>query len=80
MPLDGSGLASAIKTKIIASQPPTKPPASADLDPFCTAIGEAIVEYLKANGLVIVPASAIVTNGSATTQTGPATPVNLTIT
>lgn len=78
MPLTNSGMADAIKAQIIASV--AKPPKSSDLDPFCNAIGTAIVTYLKANGLVIVPASSIVTAGSATTQTGPAAPVPLTIT
>jgi len=78
MPLVGAGMGDAIKAKIIATQ--AEAPASADLDPFCAAIGEAIVEYLTANGLVIIPASAIVTSGSAATQTGPAAPVPLQIT
>lgn len=78
MPLTNSGMADAIKAELSASVSPA--PKSSDLDPFCAAIGKAIVTYLKANGLVIVPASAIVTTGSAATQTGPAAPVNLTIT
>ncbi len=80
MPLVGSGMGNAIKAKIIASQTGKPAPKDADLAPFCSAIGEAIVEYLTANGLVIVPAASIVTSGSASTQSGPATPVNLTIT
>lgn len=78
MPLVGSGMGDAIKAKLSSSVSPAPKPE--DLDPFCAAIGEAIVEYLTANGLVIIPASAIVTSGSATTQTGPAAPVNLQIT
>lgn len=35
---------------------------------------------LKANGLVVIPASAIATTGGPAAQTGPAAPVNLTIT
>ncbi len=78
MPLVAAGLADAIKTEINSSQ--ASPPREADLDPFCLAIGTAIVSYLTANGLVIIPASAIVTLGDASTQTGPALPVNLSIT
>lgn len=78
MPLVGSGMGDAIKAKLTSSVSPA--PKSEDLDPFCAAIGEAIVEYLTANGLVIIPASAIVTSGSATTQSGPEAPVNLQIT
>lgn len=80
MPLVGTGMGDAIKAKIKATQPPDKQPAPGDLDPFCKAIGEAIVEYLTANGLVIIPASAIATSGSATNQAGPPAPVNLQIT
>lgn len=78
MPLVGSGMGDAIKAKIVASQ--TEPPAAADLDPFCAAIGEAIVEYLTANGLVIIPINAIKTAGSPATQDGPPAPVELQIT
>lgn len=78
MPLVGSGMGNAIKAKIIEGQ--ATPPNSADLDPFCAAIGEAIVEYLTANGLVIIPASAIATTGGPASQVGPAAPVPLSIT
>lgn len=78
MPLSGSGMGDAIKAKLSSSVSPA--PAAADLDPFCAAIGEAIVEYLTANGLVIVPLGAIATKGSATDQVGPQAPVELQIT
>lgn len=77
MPLTGSGMGNAIKSRIVASS--AEPPKSTDLDPFCQAIGEAIVEYLTANGLVIIPLNAIATAGGPANQSGPPAPVNLSI-
>lgn len=78
MPLVGTGMGDAIKAKLSSSVSPA--PKSEDLDPFCKAIGEAIVEYLTANGLVIIPSAAIDTSGGPTNQAGPSAPVNLQIT
>lgn len=78
MPLDGAGMGDAIKAELSSSVSPAPKPE--DLDPFCAAIGNAIVTYLKANGLVIIPSAAIDTSGSATNQAGPSAAVNLSIT
>lgn len=78
MPMTGVGMADAIKTKLNSSVSPA--PAPADLDPFCQAIGEAIVEYIVANGLVIIPLNAIATVGGPAAQSGPTAPVPLSIT
>lgn len=49
MPITDAGLGAAIKSALAASAPPTNP---AELDAFCQALGQAIVEYLKANAIV----------------------------
>lgn len=78
MPWTNAGLSAAIKTEILATQ--SQPPSEAELDVFCSAIGKAIVTYLKVNGLVIIPVAAINTTGGPAAQSGPPAPVNLTIT
>lgn len=40
---------------------------------------EEIATWITASGHATIPASAIVTTGSATTQTGPASPVTLSL-
>lgn len=52
----------------------------AELEAAKMADAEAIIETLTSLGQVIVPIGAIVTSGSAATQTGPAVAVVLTIT
>jgi hypothetical protein len=58
MPMTDSGLSAAIKSAIEGlSGAPSDP---AELQKFCDALGQAIVEYLKANALV----SGTVTSGA----------------
>lgn len=78
MPLSAAGLGAAIKAKMIAAD--SSITNQAMVESFANAIADAIVTYFKANGLVVIPAAAIATSGSATNQSGPAVPVNLSIT
>lgn len=76
MAITGAGLGAAIKAKLMTD----KVTNEGELETFCTAIGEAVVEYLKANAQVIIPAAAIATTGSPESHTGPDSPLPLQIT
>ena len=75
MAITGTGLASAIKAKLLTPDVTNE----AELETFCKGIGEAVVEYLTANAEVIIAPASIATTGDPTAHTGPATPVILTI-
>lgn len=68
-----AGLSAAICAQLPAAADATKQKA------FCDGIAAGIVTYIKANAVVTLPASSVVTVGSATTQTGPAAPVLMTV-
>lgn len=78
MTMTAAGMASAIKAAIIASGATITEPAQ--LDSFCTALGNGIVPYITANATATIPPAAIATQGTATAQSGPPAPVLLSIT
>lgn len=78
MALSASVLGNLIATKMKAADPTITKPEM--VDSFAAAIADAIVTHITSAGVVMIPAGVIVTTGSATTQTGPAAPVPLTIT
>lgn len=77
MAMTAAGMAAAIKQAIIDSGANITEPAQ--LDSFCTALGNGIVPYITANGKATIPAAAIATSGSATAQSGPPAPVLISI-
>lgn len=78
MALDKTALGALIKTKLQAADPTITKPAM--VEAFANALADAIVTHITSAGVVTIPISAIATSGSATNQTGPATPVVLPIT
>lgn len=78
MALSASVLGALIKTKMLAADPTVTDPTM--VESFANAIADAIVAHITSAGVVTIPPSAIVTTGSAATQSGPAAPVLLSIT
>jgi len=71
--MSSSGLSSAICAQLPAAADNTKQQA------FCDGMAAAIVAYIQAHAKVTLPASSVVTVGSAATQTGPAAPVIMSV-
>lgn len=67
-----------LKAALASAQGPSQD--SSIQDSANQALAQAIITYLQSNAVtsVTIPPSAIVTNGSATTQAGPPAPVPLT--
>lgn len=78
MAMTAAGMAAAIKQAIIDSGANITEPAQ--LDSFCTALGNGIVPYITANAKATILAGSIATSGSATAQSGPPAPLPLSIT
>lgn len=78
MAMTAGGLAAAIKQAILDSGANITEPAQ--LDAFCTALGNGIVPYIQSNGKANILAGSIATSGSASNQSGPPAPLLLTIT
>lgn len=77
MALSATALKTLIANNMKAADPTITKPEM--VDAFADALAKAIVQHITTDGVVTIPASSIVTTGSAATQTGPSAPVNLQI-
>ena len=78
MALGTAALKSAVKSALMLEAT-----ANETRDAYCTRVANAIAtacETFVKSGTVTIPASAIATTGTSAAQTGPAAPVNLSIT
>ena len=72
--MTANGLSAAIAAALGSATDPAKQ------TDFCDKLASAIVTYIQANAKCTLPASSVVTVGSAATQTGPAAPVVMAVT